>query len=88
MKRLAATVLFVVTLVFAWPPAPIAQEKSPGAGPVIVLETDKGIIEFETYPDEAPKTVARIVETLVLSKTSSGTTWRIEMTRSPSNTEV
>ena len=37
MKRLAATVLFVVTLVFAWPPAPIAQEKSPGAGPVIVL---------------------------------------------------
>ena len=39
-----------------------AQEKSPGAGPVIVLETAKGTIEFETYPDEAPKTVARIVE--------------------------
>jgi len=39
-----------------------AQQKSPGAGPVVVLETSKGIIEFETYPDEAPKTVARIVE--------------------------
>jgi peptidyl-prolyl cis-trans isomerase B (cyclophilin B) len=39
-----------------------AQEKSPGAGPVIVLETVKGTIEFETYPDEAPKTVGRIVE--------------------------
>ena len=35
---------------------------SPGAGPVIVVETLKGIFEFETYPNEAPKTVARIVE--------------------------
>jgi peptidylprolyl isomerase len=39
-----------------------AQQKSAGAGPVVVLETSKGLIEFETYPDEAPKTVARIVE--------------------------
>ncbi len=38
-----------------------AQKTSPGAGPVIVLETAKGIIEFETYPEEAPKTVAHIV---------------------------
>jgi cyclophilin family peptidyl-prolyl cis-trans isomerase len=35
---------------------------SPGAGPVIVVETAKGTFEFETYPNEAPKTVARIVE--------------------------
>lgn len=41
---------------------PLAQEKSPGAGSVIVLETVKGTIEFETYPEEAPKTVARILE--------------------------
>ena len=39
-----------------------AQQKSPGAGPIVVLETVKGTIEFETYPEEAPKTVARIVE--------------------------
>ena len=39
-----------------------AQQKSPGAGPIIVLETVKGTIEIETYPEEAPKTVARIVE--------------------------
>ena len=39
-----------------------APQKSPGAGPIIVLETSKGTIEFETYPEEAPKTVARIVE--------------------------
>jgi cyclophilin family peptidyl-prolyl cis-trans isomerase len=38
-----------------------AQQKSPGAGPVIVLETSKGTIEFETYPEEAPKTVQQIV---------------------------
>src|SRR5690242_19262456 len=40
----------------------LTQEKSPGAGPVVVLETVKGTIEFETYPEEAPKTVARILE--------------------------
>ena len=40
----------------------LARQKSPGAGPIIVLETVKGTIEFETYPEEAPKTVARIVE--------------------------
>jgi cyclophilin family peptidyl-prolyl cis-trans isomerase len=37
-------------------------QKSPGAGPVIVLETVRGTIELETYPDEAPKTVARVLE--------------------------
>ncbi|HET7216445.1 MAG TPA: peptidylprolyl isomerase [Vicinamibacterales bacterium] len=34
-----------------------ARQTSPGAGPVVVLETAKGIIEIETYPEEAPKTV-------------------------------
>jgi cyclophilin family peptidyl-prolyl cis-trans isomerase len=48
-------------------PAPVAPAgqpapTSPGAGPVIVVETVKGTFEFETYPNEAPKTVARIVE--------------------------
>ena len=31
------------------------------AGPVIVVETSKGTFAFETYPVEAPKTVAHIV---------------------------
>jgi cyclophilin family peptidyl-prolyl cis-trans isomerase len=47
------------------PQAPSAGQPaptSPGAGPVIVVETVKGTFEFETYPNEAPKTVARIVE--------------------------
>jgi cyclophilin family peptidyl-prolyl cis-trans isomerase len=32
------------------------------AGPVIVVETAKGTFEVETYPNEAPKTVAHIVD--------------------------
>ena len=54
------TVAVIVAVLFA--PGAAAQQKSPGAGPIIVLETVKGTIEFETYPEEAPKTVARIVE--------------------------
>lgn len=38
-----------------------AAQTSPGAGPVVVFETEKGTFEFETYPNEAPKTVAHIV---------------------------
>ncbi len=32
------------------------------AGPVLVVETTKGAFAFETYPNEAPKTVAHIVQ--------------------------
>lgn len=32
------------------------------AAPVIVVETSRGTFSFETYPDEAPKTVAHIVD--------------------------
>ena len=31
-------------------------------GPVIVVETTKGAFAFETYPNEAPKTVAHVVQ--------------------------
>ena len=31
-------------------------------GPVIVVETSKGAFEFETYPNDAPKTVAHVVD--------------------------
>jgi cyclophilin family peptidyl-prolyl cis-trans isomerase len=60
LKRLA-TVVFAATVV-ALTTVAGAQQKSPGAGPIVVLETVKGTIEFETYPEEAPKTVARVVE--------------------------
>jgi cyclophilin family peptidyl-prolyl cis-trans isomerase len=32
------------------------------AGPVIVVETTKGTFAFETYPADAPRTVAHVVE--------------------------
>ena len=60
----------LVALLFAAAPA-VAQETSPGAGPVVVVETEKGTFEFETYPNEAPRTVARILE-LVKSRFYNG----------------
>ena len=41
-------------------PATVAQP-TPGAGPVVVVETAKGTFEFETYPDDAPKTVEHVL---------------------------
>src|SRR4029078_10446912 len=41
--------------------APAPAQPTPGSGPVIVIETAKGTTEFETYPDDAPKTVAHVV---------------------------
>jgi cyclophilin family peptidyl-prolyl cis-trans isomerase len=40
---------------------PARPKKSPGAGPVIVVETVKGTFQFETYPNEAPKSVEHIL---------------------------
>jgi peptidylprolyl isomerase len=59
MRRLTAALLVLVALAVV---SVAAQQKSPGAGPILVLETVKGTIEIETYPEEAPKTVARILE--------------------------
>jgi peptidylprolyl isomerase len=59
LRRLA---FFVLVLTSCCAAAVRAQQKSPGAGPIVVLETSKGNIEFETYPEEAPKTVARVLD--------------------------
>jgi len=42
-------------------PAAPAAPKPAVAGPVLVVETVKGSIEIETYPNEAPKTVEHIL---------------------------
>jgi peptidyl-prolyl cis-trans isomerase B (cyclophilin B) len=42
-------------------PAAAPAETTPGAGPIVVIETIKGTFEFETYPDDAPKTVAHVL---------------------------
>ena len=61
MKLAAALVIVVSGLVVTAARTPSAQQKSPGAGAIIVLETVKGVIEIETYPEEAPKTVATVL---------------------------
>jgi cyclophilin family peptidyl-prolyl cis-trans isomerase len=50
-----AAILAVSSLCLSF--AALAQ----GTAPVIVVETTKGTFEIETYPTEAPKTVAHIV---------------------------
>jgi cyclophilin family peptidyl-prolyl cis-trans isomerase len=39
--------------------APAGSQES---GPVVVVETTAGVFAFETYPNEAPKTVAHILQ--------------------------
>jgi cyclophilin family peptidyl-prolyl cis-trans isomerase len=36
--------------------------RSPGGGPIIEFDTAKGAFQVETYPNEAPKTVALVLE--------------------------
>jgi cyclophilin family peptidyl-prolyl cis-trans isomerase len=60
--KLQTTAATVLALAVLGVPATSQVQKSPGTGPIVVLETVKGTIEFETYPEDAPKTVARILE--------------------------
>jgi peptidyl-prolyl cis-trans isomerase B (cyclophilin B) len=57
----AATIALTVDSLVAQAPAPKAGGATGGPAPVIVIETVKGTFEFETYPQEAPRTVAHIV---------------------------
>lgn len=41
--------------------AVVGQGTKPAA-PIVVIETAKGVIEIETFPDEAPKSVAHFVD--------------------------
>jgi cyclophilin family peptidyl-prolyl cis-trans isomerase len=59
---MSVRLLAIACLVFSSAAAAQSPAKtSPGAGAVIVVETEKGTFEFETYPNEAPKTVAHII---------------------------
>ncbi len=66
MRHVVIGLMVCVTLVvpaFAQRGAPAGApaKRSVGAGPVLVVETVKGTIEIETYPQEAPKTVEHIL---------------------------
>jgi cyclophilin family peptidyl-prolyl cis-trans isomerase len=55
----------VAAALIAMPLIALAQGDRPGpapaAGPVLVFETVKGTFEIETYPSQAPRTVAHVV---------------------------
>ena len=62
MRRLSlpAAVVVLFTLAHVVPLA--GQSKSASPAPVVVLTTVKGVIEIETFPSEAPKSVERFVD--------------------------
>lgn len=53
--------VFVAACLMAGLTASPAAGQTAAPGPVIVVETTKGTFAFETYPNEAPKTVAHVV---------------------------
>jgi cyclophilin family peptidyl-prolyl cis-trans isomerase len=56
-------VLFSCVLAFFAPSwSRLAPLRAQPLGPVIIVETSKGTFEFETYPNDAPKTVAHVVD--------------------------
>jgi peptidylprolyl isomerase len=62
VPTILAAALLVGSASLGAAPGGAQTPKPAAAGPVVVLETVKGTIEIETYPDDAPKTVARILE--------------------------
>ena len=67
MRRVACAVVMAITVAIL--PAGAAGQagaskptRSPGGGPVIVFDTARGSFEIETYPNEAPKTVALVLD--------------------------
>ena len=55
---------FMLSIILVGPARPIERVSAQAAGarPIIVVETAKGTFSFETYPAEAPKTVAHVVD--------------------------
>jgi cyclophilin family peptidyl-prolyl cis-trans isomerase len=59
-KHEKARLAWFRVFVFSWL-CLVTPVRSQSAAPVIVVQTSKGTFEFETYPVEAPKTVAHVV---------------------------
>jgi len=61
MRHMAC--LFAAALCLGLPSGLVRGQATPGvvAAPRIVIETEKGTIVIQTFPDKAPKTVAHIV---------------------------
>src|SRR5262245_57587204 len=62
MTPLRASLVGAVCLIAAVTPMTEFTGQTASGGPVIMVETTKGTFEFETYPDEAPRSVAHVVD--------------------------
>lgn len=60
-RRIANRILLAASCVIV-PFALSWSLRAQPAGPIVVVDTSKGTFEFETYPNDAPKTVAHILE--------------------------
>jgi peptidylprolyl isomerase len=60
MRRLLIPACLVAVL-FLLPQISVHTQRKAPAGPVVVLETVKGVIEIQTLPEDAPKSVAHFV---------------------------
>ncbi len=62
MRRPVVPVGVAVVLLFVLADAALFSQPQAGpAGPVVILDTAKGVIEIETFPDQAPKSVEHFV---------------------------
>lgn len=57
----ASAACLVVCCVLASPTLSSQAKPAAPAGPVVVIDTVKGVIEFETFPQDAPKSVEHIL---------------------------
>ena len=61
MRRALLSLLTLAALCLSVP-EPALRAQAPASAPKIVIETEKGTIVIQTFPDKAPKTVAHIVD--------------------------
>ena len=62
MRRNGILAIVIATLTLSAGGLVFTTARAQGGNPVVSIETDKGNIVFEMFPDVAPKTVARITE--------------------------
>jgi cyclophilin family peptidyl-prolyl cis-trans isomerase len=62
MRRLRGACVLLLALAACVVMTGAGAAQTPVAGPVIVMETTKGVITIEMYPSEAPKTVENFVK--------------------------
>lgn len=62
MRRLSGACVLMLAFGVWVVMAGVGTAQAPAAGPVVVIETNKGVITLETYPSEAPKTVENFLK--------------------------